>query len=109
MKQTRIILFLSLISLVCYLTVAYLYVIVWDYKIKGIALALFAYGLCFQICVQITLKCILLDLKEAIFFPTKESFNDWGDWLRLAIPSVIVYFMGAVSYEIYVIASGLND
>ena len=50
MKKSGISLFLSLISLICYLTVAYLYVIVWDYEIKGIALALFAYGLCYQIC-----------------------------------------------------------
>ena len=37
-----------------------------------------------------------------------ETFDNWGDWCRLAIPGVIVYFLGSVTFEIYVIASGLN-
>ena len=48
----------------------------------------------------------MTDLKEAIFFPTKESFDNWGEWIRLAVPGVLLYFFGTIVFEVYIIVAG---
>ena len=99
-------LILSIISLIAYLVAAYFFVSRWDYGIRGIAFAMNAYGLTYIICAQIAVMFVITELKDVIFFPTKESFENWGEWIRLALPAVLVFFAGPLVLEIYIILAG---
>ena len=97
---------IGLISLLSYFCSAYLFVIKWDYQIKGIAFSFFTFGFTFLLGILITISYVQTELKEAIFVPTRETFNDWGEWFRLAVPGILLFFFGTGVYEVYVIVSG---
>ena len=99
-------LILASISLIAYLVAGYFFVLRWDYDVRGIAFAMNAYGLTYIICAQIAVMFVLTELKDVIFFPTKESFEKWGEWIRLALPAVLVFFAGPLVLEIYIILAG---
>ena len=79
----------------------------FQYGIKGIAFALLVYSLSYQICIQITIRFIISELNEVSFFPTKESFDNLGDWCRLATPGIFMCFFYGAGFEVFLIASGL--
>ena len=68
----------STIALMAYFVSFYLFVIIWDLEMKGIAYAMNVAGLALCIGSQVTIRCILTELKGAMFFPTKETFEGWA-------------------------------
>jgi multidrug resistance protein, MATE family len=46
-------------------------------------------------------------LEPALFFPTRESFKDWGEYFGIAIPVTIMLSGEWWAYEILNFSSGL--
>ena len=85
--------FAQIFSATLHIPLCFLFVKQWDYGIKGLAYAslitymsMFAFVTTFSHC--------LMDLKEALFWPTKDSFTGWGQYFRIGFPSVIMLSAG---------------
>ena len=46
-------------------------------------------------------------IKEALFFPTLDSFKEWGSYLRLSIPATVMLCAEWWAFEILTILTGI--
>ena len=63
-ERTSAVVVIGSTALVVYNVLAYLFVLKWQYGIRGIAIAMFGYGVTYQISAYITIKCFLTELKD---------------------------------------------
>lgn len=46
-------------------------------------------------------------IRDCIFFPTADSFRDWGEYFRLSVPATVMICAEWWSFEILVILAGI--
>ena len=61
-----------------------------DYGVIGLGYATSITYVSMFLFVSVYSLC-LKDIKEALFWPTSDSFTGWGQYLRISIPSVIMF------------------
>ena len=66
-----------------------LFVYKLDYGVGGLGYATSITYFSMFLFVNIYSLC-LKDIKEALFWPTRDSFTGWGQYLRIGIPSIIM-------------------
>ena len=49
----------------------------------------------------------LKDMRRAWFWPTRETWYDWGPYLNLGLNGAFMYFLEFLVYEIVVLFAGL--
>ena len=86
----------------------YLFTQVLEMKVDGLA---YAYVITsFTVLFLITIsQCFIYEIKEALFFPTKETWNNWYEYFALLIPSIVVTFAKELRFEVLVLLAGLFD
>ena len=67
----------------------FLFIYIWQMEIKGLAYAYMAYSVCLLLFIEIY-QYNIPSIRDAIFFPTKETWMNWLDYIKLAIPSFII-------------------
>jgi len=83
-----------------YLLVTYL-----GMEIKGVALATFLTYFSQFIFVEIY-GLFVPEVRAAMFFPTKESFREWGSYLKLSIPSTLMLCAEWWAFEVLILLAG---
>ena len=62
----------------------------------------------FTMILMITINTSLISsIKECVFFPTLESFKEWGQYFRLAIPLVLLLCAEWWLFELMIILAGI--
>ena len=59
-----------------------------------------------QFAITTILSISIGRLNNAIFFPTRESLNDWFEYFSLALPVMIMFGAEITAIEIFNLASG---
>lgn len=78
---------------------------VWDLDVVGVSMAtLITFFLNFFIT---TLYCRYdKEIRKSFFFPTKESFQELGDYLRIGVPSCCMLCLEWWSFEVLALMAG---
>ena len=83
----------------------HLFIIKLDYRIYGAGLAMTVSNL-----VQFTIITILSHniprIKDALFWPTMDSFREWNEYLSISLPATMMLCAEWWAFEINVVASG---
>ena len=59
------------------------------------------------IIVEIYSHCGLPSIKESLFFPSHEIFQNWGEYLKLAFPAMIMFCAEYWAYAGLIFLSGI--
>ena len=90
--------YISIFSLIIQIMVGYLLVVVFKFGIRGSALSYF-FAACFNSAAS-TIILIKMDLPEgSLVFFTKEGIKDWKNYLKIAIPGILVSGGDWMGYE----------
>ena len=98
--------FAQIFSGILHVPICILFIHKLEYGIEGIAYAsLITYSSMF-VFVTIFSHC-LEDLKEALFWPTRDTFIGWGQYFKIGLPSVIMLCAESWAFQIMVVFAGL--
>ena len=62
----------------------------------------------FTMVLMITINTYLIrSISECVFFPTLESFKEWGSYFKLSVPATVMLCAEWWSFEIMVLLSGV--
>ena len=98
--------FAQIFSATLHIPLCILFVKKWDYEVNGLGIASSITYISMYIFVTIYSHC-LKDIKEALFFPTRDSFLGWGQYLQTSIPSVIMMCAEGWAFQVMGIFAGL--
>jgi len=84
----------------------HLFVNVWKMDLEGIAYAFLI--TCISLFVFITIcTCNIQSINEAVFLPTPESWKNWSDYIKIAIPSTLMVCAEELAIETFTLMAGL--
>ena len=81
--------FAQIFSSAIHIPLCILFVKKWNFGVNGLGIASSITFISMYIFVTIYSHC-LTDIKEALFFPTRDSFVGWGEYFKTGIPSIIM-------------------
>ena len=84
----------------------YLFVVVLEMDIIGIAIATNITTFTMLFGITVYAQCIG-SIKEALFFPTADSFKNWGEYLSLSIPATVMLCAEWWAFEVLTILAGV--
>jgi len=84
----------------------HLFTVKLEMGVTGLGIATAITYFTMLIIISINAYCIT-HIREAIFFPTVESFRDWGEYFHLSVPATVMICAEWWSFEILVILSGI--
>ena len=84
----------------------YLFVVILDYDIIGIGIA---YTITqFTLIIFVTIyACCVPQISEAILLPNADSLREWGGYLKLGIPVMVMLWSEDFAFWILTILAGL--
>ena len=94
------------VSLMIYIPTAYYFAIDLQMEIKGLAWAKVVQEIIFTLVEFTYIYFFSSKVKETLHWPTREIFNELGEFLRLGIPMMIAYSLYWFCFELYVLLAG---
>ena len=49
------------------------------------------------------------EIREAVFFPNEDSFKDWGQYLAISLPGIMILLTLSFSMELAMVMAGMID
>lgn len=86
---------------------SYIFVVRLDYKLLGVGIANTMTELIDLVVIYIYVTYYLPELKEAWSFPNKECFRHLGEYMKIAMPSMLLICLEWWSFEVLTIISSL--
>ena len=74
--------------------------------VEGLAYAYTISSFTMLLLITVYQHCIP-SLSEAVFWPTRETWSNWGEYIKLVIPSIMVALAEQLPIEVLVIMAGL--
>ena len=83
----------------------YLFIVKWDMRVRGVGFAMATTNI-----LMFTLTTLIAysvpRVREALFMPTRESFEGWGEYFSISIPITIMICAEYWAFELFNVASG---
>ena len=98
-EKPKINFYISLFSLIIQIITGYLLVVLFKFGVRGSALSYLISSIFNSISSTIILKKMDLEEGSLVFF-TKDGLKDWNNYLKIAIPSVLISGGEWIGYEL---------
>ena len=95
------------------ITTSILYVPIAVYFVDVLDFGINSFGICFSIQNAVVFLALLFYLacdkflKPSIFWPRKDSFSGWGEYLKVAIPSCVMTCAEYWCFEVLIVLAGI--
>ena len=96
----------NIIMIAIHIPMAYLFVYVLDMDMVGLAHALTC-SMTITFFVLIGQVAYREDIKDAVFWPSWESFQHWGDYMKISLPIICLLAIFFIAQEVILVFAGL--